>query len=80
MKKTYLYAARDTKTGKLVNDISNPKRKYWDRKANAVKAIETYNKEYANKRIPWNVMNRGAHATLELVIFELVEVDESAAE
>jgi hypothetical protein len=78
MNKIYIYAARDTSTGKLVNDISNPKRKYWDRKANAVKAIEDYNKNYANKRIPWNVMNRGAHATLELVTYELVEVKDNA--
>lgn len=77
MNKTYIYAARDTKTGKLVNDISNPKRKYWDRKANAVRAIEDYNKEYANKRIPWNIMNRGEHATLELVVYELVEVKDN---
>ena len=25
-----LYAARDTTTGKLVSDITNPRRKYWD--------------------------------------------------
>lgn len=27
-KKIYLYGARDTSTGKLVSDITNPRRKY----------------------------------------------------
>ena len=39
--KIYLYGARDTTTGKLVSDITNPKRKYWDKKGNAEKAILT---------------------------------------
>lgn len=30
-----LYAARDTTTDKLVSDITNPRRKYWDKRGNA---------------------------------------------
>ena len=71
-----LYAARDTSTGKLVSDITNPKRKYWDRKANAEKAINGYNKYYANREFLPYRENRGMHGTLELVTFELVEVEE----
>lgn len=69
----YLYGARDTSTGKLVSDITNPKRKYWDKRGNAEKAIEAYNNRFANKPIkPFD--NRGAHSIVELVTFKLVEV------
>ena len=71
-----LYAAREIKTGKLVSDITNPRRKYWDRKANAEKAINGYNRHYANKEFITYHENRGMHGTLELVTFELVEVKE----
>ncbi len=76
--KLYLYAARDTVTRQLVSDITNPKRKYWDKKGNAVKAIDAYNRNYAGKVFPVYTFNRGMHNTIELVTFELVEVkDES---
>lgn len=72
--KIYLYGARDTTTGKLVSDITNPKRKYWDKKGNAEKAIEYYNRSYANRKLkPFD--NKGEHGIIELVTFELVEVD-----
>ena len=67
-KKLYLYGARDTETGQLVSDITNPRRKYWDKKGNAVNAIDAY-----NKRTTWRY-NKGNHGHLELVTFELVEV------
>lgn len=41
-----LYGVIDRSTGKLVSDITNPKRKYWDRKANAEKAVKNYNPKY----------------------------------
>ena len=70
-----LYAARDTSTGKLVSDITNPRRKYWDKRGNAIKAIEYYNRAYANRKLkPYD--NKGEHGILELVTFELVEVEE----
>lgn len=68
-----LYAAREISTGKLVSDITNPKRKYWDRRGNAVSAIDYYNRAYANRKLPYGA-NKGEHGTLELVTFKLVEV------
>jgi hypothetical protein len=71
-----IYGARDTITGKLVSDITNPRRKYWDKKGNAEKAIEAYNRSYANttlgSRSCWS--NKGEHGLIELVTFELIEV------
>ena len=75
-KKTYLYAARDTATGKLVSNITNPRRKYWDKKGNAQSAIDCYNKGYANRKLPYSA-NKGEHGFLELVTFELVEVKDN---
>jgi hypothetical protein len=66
-----LYAARDTSTGKLVSDITNPRRKYWDKKGNAESAINYYNQNYAYKE---RIGNKGKHGLIELVTFELVEV------
>ena len=71
----YLYGARDTSTGKLVSDITNPKRKYWDKRGNAQSAIDYYNRCYANRDFP-SSWNKGKHGLLELVKFELVEVTE----
>ena len=71
-----LYAAREIETGKLASYITNPRRKYWDRKANAEKAINAYNRRYANKEFITYHENRGMYGTLELVTFELVEVKE----
>ena len=63
--KLYLYAARATNTGKLVSDLTNPRRKYWDRESNARAAINSANAH------PWF---RGRHEHVDLVKFELVEV------
>lgn len=71
-----LYAARDTRIGKLVSDITNPRRKYWDKKGNAVSAIDYYNRSYANRKLP-RPTNKGEHGTLELVTFKLVEVTDN---
>ena len=72
--KLYLYAAREIVSGKLVCDITNPKRKYWDRKGNAQKAIDYYNNYYADRE--HSDYNKGKHGHLELVTFELVEVSQ----
>ena len=64
-----LYAARCVETGKLVSDLTNPRRKYWDREGNARSAINSYNKHvnyYGRKN---------NHGKVELVKFELVEVE-----
>ena len=67
MKETELmiYAARDTSTGKLVSYITNPRRKYWDRKGNAITAINYYNQRVVKYK----------HGKIELVTFKLVEVE-----
>lgn len=69
----FIYGARDTATGKLVSDITNPRRKYWDKKGNAQAAIDFYNQHRG--RAGWN-KNKGDHGIIELVTFELVEVKE----
>ena len=70
MSKTYLYGAREVATGKLVSNITNPRRKYWDKRGNAVNAIE-----YHNNRLPhWRKPNMPGQ--VELVVFELVEIKE----
>ena len=63
-----LYAARCVETGKLVSDLTNPRRKYWDREANAKAAINSYNNHinYYGRR--------NNHGKVELAKFELVEV------
>jgi hypothetical protein len=61
-----LYAVRDTQTGKLVSDITNPRRKYWDRKGNAEAAI---------RGCKWRV-GAERQSKLKLVVFELVEVQD----
>jgi hypothetical protein len=76
VKNEMLYAAREIETGKLVSYITNPRRKYWDKKGNAEKAINAYNRRYANKEFNTHDENRGKYGTLELVTFELVEVKE----
>lgn len=62
--KDKIYAARDKSTGKLVSDITNPRRKYWDRRGNAEAAIRNYIQRRARK-----------YKELELVVYELVEVE-----
>ena len=63
MANSRIYAVRDADTGKLVSDITNPRRKYWDRKANALQAIQSGRRNYR-------------HKNMELVVFELVEVEQ----
>ena len=70
MEKKYLYGARDTSTGKLVNDITNPGRKYWEQRTSCIKAINAYN----NRDSYYG--RRAHHGTLELAVFELIEVKE----
>ncbi len=67
-KELYLYSARDTATGKLVSDITNPGKKYWQNKAAAVAAIDKYN----NKVSYYG--RYGRHDKLELVVWKLTEV------
>lgn len=61
----FLYAARNPKTGKLVSDITHPRKKFWQRKEAAQKAI---NIEMGSRYSKYD--------SLELVTFKLVEVTE----
>lgn len=61
MKTNKLYAVRDEEKGKLVSDLTNPRKKYWDKRCFAEEAIR--------KNIRYN-------PNLKLVVFKLVEVAE----
>lgn len=61
----FIYAARDTSTGKLVSDITNPKKKFWQRKHACKEAID---KATIGRFKRYN--------SLELVTFKLVEVED----
>ena len=76
MKETELkiYAARDASTGKLVSNITNPRRKYWDRRGNALSAINDHNGRFLRGRARSNC------GMLELVTFRLVEVEDEQRE
>lgn len=65
MDNKYLYAARDTSTGKLVSDITNPKKKFWQRKNACQSAIKKATGRWCPR-----------YKSLELVTFNLVEVNE----
>ncbi len=63
----FLYAARNPKTGKLVSDITHPRKKFWQQKEAAKIAI---NLALGSRYIKYD--------SLELVTFKLVEVTENA--
>ena len=71
-KQNKIYGAREIESGKLVSDITNPKKKYWDKRGSAKKAVDDYNLRYANKKLPYSV-NRGEHSNLEMIEFILME-------
>ena len=59
MNNNKIYAVRDESTGKIVSNLTNPRKKYWDKRGNAENAIRK---------------NLKYHPKLKLVVFELVEV------
>ena len=63
MKADYVYAAREITTGKLVSDITNPRKKYWQQETACRDAINKHNcgRSWSN------------YGKLELVKFRLVE-------
>ena len=63
-----IYGARDKNTGKLVSNITNPSRKFWQIKGSCEHAIDKYNKSGDYYK------DRKGNYDLELVTFELVEV------
>lgn len=67
--KMYLYAVRDLATSKLVNTITNPGRKFWEKKGACLSAIETY-----NNRASCFSRKAKYEGPLKLVTYELNEV------
>lgn len=45
-----LYAARDKKTRKFVNDLTNPRHKFWEQRGFCEKAIRNFNSYAAFRR------------------------------
>jgi hypothetical protein len=66
--KNYIYAVRDSATGKLITNLTNPGHKFWEKKGNCLNAIEAYNQATPRWR------RHTYEGPLELVTFELVEV------
>lgn len=64
-KELTLYAARNPQTGKLVSDITNPRKKFWQIRSAAVVAIRDATCGRWKK-----------YDSLELVTFNLVEVED----
>lgn len=65
----FLYAVEDEETGKLVSDITNPKRRYWDKRGNAVNAIQHHMHSRKRKYKKLNLV------TFKLEPFSTEEVD-----
>ena len=64
MKNDIIYAVRDEDTGKLVSNIKSPRKKYWDKRGNAVNACQkALSRKWENRK-------------LKVVTFKLVEVTE----
>jgi hypothetical protein len=64
MNNTRIYAVRNTKTGKLVSDLGSRHKKYWDRKAEALSALQN----------SWRYKYESPD-TFKIVEFILTEVD-----
>jgi hypothetical protein len=64
MKNDIIYAVRDEDTGKLVSNITSPRKKYWDRRGSALTACaKALSRKWETRR-------------LKVVAFKLVEVEE----
>lgn len=42
-----LFGVLNTSTGKLVNDITNPKHKFWEKKGSCETALKTYKNRHS---------------------------------
>lgn len=67
MKHMKIYAVRDKNTGKLVTDLTTRSNKFWLRRGDCEAAISRYNCGMCHSRKGYD---------LELVVYELVEVEE----
>ena len=69
--KMYLYAIRNVKTNKLVNRITNPGRKFWEKEGSCRAALASYKSRYPHV-FKQNINNKPED--LEIVKFKLKEV------
>lgn len=60
-----LFGVKDTSTGKLVSDITNPRHKYWESEKRAQSAINGYNPIYVTQR------DRKKHNKEDLEVVEI---------
>lgn len=60
-----LFGVKDTSTGKLVSDITNPRHKYWESEKRAQSAIRGYNPTYVTQR------DRKKHNKEDLEVVEI---------
>jgi len=67
----FIYAARDTVTGKLVSNLTNPRRKYWDREGNCRNTVNYHNRRIEVLGLPSN--------KVEVVKYKLVEVKDDGS-
>lgn len=67
-----LYAVRDKSTGKLVCNLTNPRRKFWEKKGNAESAVKKADSRYRSYRSSDTSIKKD----LEVVTYELTEVSE----
>lgn len=65
-----LYAVKDVETGKLVCNITNPRRKFWEKRGSAQNAIDALNSRNHNPRLG----KCPKKENLIVVEFDLVEV------
>lgn len=61
-----LYAARDRNTGKLVNDITDPHRRFWERRGFCEAAIRSYGARYARPRYDMELVELRCYTEEEL--------------
>lgn len=71
-----LYAVRDKSTGKLVNNITNPRHKFWEKRGSVETAIILFNPHYHNPRLG----EPPRKENLEVVTYELIEEAQSHVE
>ena len=65
MKNDIIYAVRDEDTGRLVSNITSPRKKYWDLRGSALTACaKALSRKWETRR-------------LKVVAFKLVEVTET---
>lgn len=68
--KLRLYAVRDRKSGKFVNNITNPKHKFWEKKGSCEFALKTYTIRYEYLLTKGNYRGKLSHLD-DLEIVEL---------